>query len=49
MVKSNKDKQAAFKQRKREAGFVQLTVWIRDKHKAAIKELADKLNLGDGR
>jgi hypothetical protein len=39
-VTSNRDRQAALKARKRKAGLVQVTLWVRPEDKARIKQIA---------
>ena len=40
-AKSNQSRQAAFKARMRESGFVQVSVWIPKDKKAELKEFVD--------
>lgn len=41
--RTNTDRQAAFKRRRRENGEVQVTVWVHETNKETIKKIAQDL------
>ena len=43
-MKTNKQNQASYKERKREAGFVLVAIWVRKEKKQKLKKYAEKLN-----
>lgn len=42
-VRTNADRQAALRERRRLAGLIQLTVWIHPTNKAHLREVAKQL------
>ena len=44
MTLTNKEKQAAFKERMRSAGFIQMQVWVKKIQKDQVLKFIEKLN-----